>query len=203
MIAALLAASLLAGAAGGAPVPVGPGSLRVTLGAAEPTARGFRVETAKLRAVADRGRDEAELRFRYLGRTAELARLRSGEARAQLGLKLRAADGCNLLYVMWRLEPVPGLVVSLKRNPGQRSHAACGNRGYVNLRPSSKAALPPLAPGGSHVLHAAIVGRELVVKVDGAPVWRGPLPDEALGRGGPIGLRSDNVRLELELLAPM
>ena len=35
--------------------------------------------------------------------------------------KLRAEDACNLVYVMWRIEPQSRLVVSVKRNPGQHA----------------------------------------------------------------------------------
>ena len=41
-----------------------------------------------------------------------------GELRRQFGLKLRAQDACNLVYVMWRIEPASKLVVSIKCRTG-------------------------------------------------------------------------------------
>ena len=66
---------------------------------------------------------DAEARFKYLGPTSQEARLGSGESRRQFGLRLRAQDPCNLVYAMWRIEPEPMLVVSVKRNPGMHSSA--------------------------------------------------------------------------------
>jgi hypothetical protein len=37
--------------------------------------------------------------------------------------------------------------------------------------------------------------------VDGAPVWQGALGPEASGIAGPLGVRSDNVRLTFDLRA--
>ena len=39
------------------------------------------------------------------------------------------------------------------------------------------------------------------VLIDGHPVWEGELGAEALRLAGPVGVRSDNVRLEIELSA--
>jgi len=155
----------------------------------------------KMRAVVP-GSDgnRAQLRFVYRGPTAEVARLGSGELRRQIGLKLRAQDGCNVLYVMWRIEPKAGIVVSLKRNPGQHTHLQCGNRGYRNLngvvtQPAT------IAPGTTHTLEAALVGRTLHVWADGAPAWHGDVGADALALAGPVGVRSDNGRFDLELRA--
>jgi len=78
---------------------------RVTRGHVDVLSDGrARVREPKMRAVVDASDgDAAELRFTYLGASDGDARLASGELRRQVGLKLRAADGCNLLYVMWRI----------------------------------------------------------------------------------------------------
>ncbi|HEX9102476.1 MAG TPA: hypothetical protein VF997_09740, partial [Polyangia bacterium] len=125
---------------------------RVTRGRVEALADGrARVREPKLRAVVDAADgDEAELGFSILGPSDGAAPLASGELRRQVGLKLRAADGCNLLYVMWRVEPKAELVVSLKRNPGQRTHRECGARGYRNLVARAGAPPPPPARGLPH-----------------------------------------------------
>ena len=182
-------------------VAVPRAALHVTEGQLEAGARP-RVEVPKFRAVAPAADGSAaELRFTYLGRTRDAAPLRSGEMREQLGLKLLAEDGCNVLYAMWRLAPRSGLSVQLKRNPGQHRSDECTNGGYKNLKPLRAGALPALAPGASHALAAAVRGDRLEVRVDGALAWEGPLPAEALELRGPPGLRSDNARFEFELVA--
>ena len=117
--------------------PVTRSRLCVTEGALEalPDAR-LSVGVAKLRAVlAASGPQAIAARFTYLGPTAETAPLRSGAVRQQFGLKLRAADGCNLVYAMWRFAPEPSLVVSVKSNPGLHTSDACGISGYRIVKP--------------------------------------------------------------------
>jgi hypothetical protein len=145
--------------------------------------------------------DAVDIRFTYLGATANELPLASGQSRRQFGLKLRAEDACNLIYAMWRIEPESRLVVSIKRNPGQHSSAECGNRGYQNVKPRFSAPIPPLTPGQSHSLRAELQASQLRVLLDGTMVWQGELGAAAAGLGGPVGVRSDNVRLEFELAA--
>ncbi len=174
---------------------------RVTRGHVEALADGrARVREPKMRAVVDLASgDEAELRFVYLGPSDGAAPLASGELRRQVGLKLRAENGCNLVYVMWRIEPKPQLVVSVKLNPGARTHRQCGARGYRNLVARAGTPPPPLQPNLEHRLHARLDGRILRVWADRALAWEGDVGDEALALRGPAGVRSDNARLELEL----
>ena len=140
----------------------------------------------------------AEIRFRYLGPTGATKLLASGEARRQIGLKLRAQDTCNVIYVMWHIEPDARIAVSIKRNPGQRTHAECGARGYVNLRPRRSEPAVAVRAGSSHTLRAVLKGAELTIWADGALVWVGSLPANLLDFEGPVGLRTDNVAVELE-----
>jgi hypothetical protein len=161
------------------------------------------VRDAKFRGVApNTDGNAAELRFTYLWASERTALLASGEARRQIGLKLRAQDGCNLLYVMWRIEPRGELVVSLKRNPGQTTHRECGTHGYVNL-PGALGAEPPALVAGKeqHALRARLTGRTLAVWTDGRLAWQGDVGAEALTVDGPAGARSDNGRFDLELRA--
>jgi hypothetical protein len=180
--------------------PTSPARLQVTRGAASP---GRTITAPTLRAIALGSSGEAaSLAFVFHGDTAASRALASGEVRRQLGLKLRAQDGCNLLYVMWQLAPAPALVVSLKRNPGMRTHRECGARGYTLLAPAplagaALAPVPPLSAGDAHALHAELTRDELLAWIDGALVWRGPLPAAARDLAGPAGLRSDNVRFNL------
>jgi hypothetical protein len=208
---ALSAAALLAGASGAALsadartmlTPVKRALLCITEGSvAEAPRQRLSVTAAKMRAVLpSAGRQAIEARFTYLGATAETAPLRSGEVRRQFGLKLRAADGCNLVYAMWRFDPEPGLIVSVKSNPGLHESKACGNRGYHTIRPRHAGPVAAPVVGEQHRLTAEMSGATLQVLIDGSPVWEGDLGAEAMAADGPVGMRSDNVRLEVELLA--
>ena len=149
--------------------------------------------------IAAPGGQEIEARFVYLGPTAETAPLRSGAIRRQFGLKLRAADGCNLIYAMWRFAPEPALVVSVKSNPGLHTSRACGAAGYRNLTPRRQRPVEAPEIGVPHRLAAALDGEALRVRIDGVEVWEGEVGREAFAVDGPVGIRSDNVRLELEL----
>jgi hypothetical protein len=137
--------------------------------------------------------EAARLDFVYQGRSRGERALASGQVRRQIGLKLRAADGCNLVYVMWRLERRPQLEVSVKINPGARTHAECGARGYTKIRPTSYGTVPDPAIGKRYAISAQITGDDLVVWIDDQVVWRGVLPYEARSMSGPSGLRSDNL----------
>ncbi len=142
-----------------------------------------------------------EAHFTYLGSTGSEARLGSGELRRQFGLKLRAQDSCNLVYAMWRIEPESKLVVSVKSNPGQHTSAQCGNRGYRNIKPRLSAPVPALRSGETHTLRAEMNGAEMLVFVDNTLVWEGSVGPDALAFDGPVGIRSDNARLQIELRA--
>jgi hypothetical protein len=162
----------------------------------------MKIDGPKMRSVAPASSgDVGEIRFLYRGGTAEVAPLASGQIRRQVGLKLRAQDGCNLVYVMWRIEPGPGIEVQIKRNQGKRVHKECGTRGYREVSPSRHVEVPTLQPGTRHTLRAEISGQELIVLADGVPVWEGDLGPDALAIAGPVGVRSDNVALDLELFA--
>jgi hypothetical protein len=198
--------------------PVGVSELSISSGFVEPDAvafaraapardglapaEGFRINVPMLRAwVGQHPRSAVEVEFIYLGPSAALAPLASGELRRQIGLELRARDGCNLLYVMWRIEPEQRLVVSLKSNPGQQRHAECGDRGYLALEPDADEPLPALIAGEPHVLRASLSGEQLEVWVDGRSRWRGRLPRAAASLQGPVGLRSDNARFDVRVRA--
>ncbi len=209
-LAVLIGAAGLGGAAGAraaaggpAPAPVDRQGLCVTLGEVRGLAGGrLAIDAPKVRAVVVADTTQAvEMRFRYLGSTAATAPLRSGEVRQQLGLKLLAADSCNLVYVMWRLGPPGKIVVSTKTNPGQHTNAECGTRGYRNVKPLGKSRVAEVAAGSSHSLRAELAGGYLRVWADGAPAWQGMLGHEIAELEGAVGLRTDNVRLELQLLA--
>ena len=176
-------------------------NLCVTEGAIDKAAGGrLSINMPKMRAYVNTWTaQDVEARFTYLGPTAQESRLGSGQVRRQFGLKLRAQDPCNLVYAMWRIEPESKLVVSVKRNPGQHTSAECGNRGYQNIKPQRFTAVPFLRPGDSHVLRAEMRGENLRVFADDSEVWEGNVDPDAAGLEGPVGMRSDNARLELDL----
>lgn len=174
--------------------------LCVTEGALTPQGDRLFIDVPKCRAVAALATEPAaELRFTYLGPTAETTALGSGRVRRQIGLKLRAQNGCNLVYAMWRLEPKNEIAVQVKRNPGQTTFAECQNRGYRNVQPVRAGAAPDVPEGSSHVLRAEMHAAELTVWADGAVVWQGSVGDDVLAFDGPVGLRTDNGRFAVAL----
>jgi hypothetical protein len=182
---------------------VSRGDLCVTEGAIEELpGRQLSVAVPKMRAYLNASTPQVvEAHFTYLGSTGNEARLGSGEMRRQFGLKLRAEDACNLVYAMWRIEPESKLVVSVKSNPGQHTSSQCGNRGYRNIKPRRSLPVPTLRSGDSHDLRAEMNGAEMKVFADNSLVWEGSVGPEALAFDGPVGIRSDNARLRIELRA--
>jgi hypothetical protein len=184
--------------------PVSRADLCVTEGALEQLA-GHRLSVAvpKMRAYLSAATPQiVEAHFTYLGSTGNEARLGSGELRRQFGLKLRAQDACNLVYAMWRIEPESKLVVSIKSNPGQHTSAECSNRGYKNIKPARSKPVPVLHPEDTHSLRAEMHGADLRVFVDSNVVWEGNVGFELEALNGPVGIRTDNVKSEFELLTP-
>jgi len=185
--------------------PVSKANLCVTEGTIDPLpGQRLAVDVAKMRAYVNAyTQPGAQARFTYLGATPNEAPLASGEMRRQFGLKLRAQDACNLVYAMWRIEPESKVVVSVKSNPGEHSSAQCGNRGYQNIKPRRSSPVPTPEPGASHTLRAQMTGAEMQVFADNSLVWEGSVGPDALLFDGPVGIRSDNARLQIELAAPI
>jgi hypothetical protein len=178
-------------------------NLCVTEGAIEElSGQEMSVGVPKMRAYLNaRTPQFVEAHFTYLGSTGNEARLGSGELRRQFGLKLRAQDACNLVYAMWRIEPESKLAISVKSNPGQHSSSQCGNGGYRNIKPRHSVPIPALRSGDTHTLRAEMAGIEMKAFIDNALVWEGSVGPEVLGFDGPVGIRSDNARLQLEIHA--
>jgi len=183
--------------------PIERAKLCVTEGAIEElSGRRLLVSAPKMRAFLTAATTPlVEARVTYQGPTEQAARLGSGEMRRQFGLKLRAQDGCNLVYAMWRIDPESKLVVSVKRNPGMSRSSECGNRGYTNIKARRSSPIPRMNPGESHTLRAEMNGSEMRVSVDGRAVWEGDVGPEALSLNGPVGVRTDNGRFQFELFA--
>jgi hypothetical protein len=193
----------LAGARTPALAPVRPRELQVTSGSiVAGAAEQFGIRSPTLRAeLGTTPRSAAEIEFVYRGPTQTDAPLSSGELRRQIGLKLRAQNTCNVVYVMWHIEPARGIVVSVKNNPGQTRHAECGAGGYSFLEPLQAEPVAPIRVGEPHVLSAAITGDELHVEADGVRSWTGRLPPSVFTFDGPVGLRSDNGDFDVTLRA--
>jgi hypothetical protein len=202
-VASCLSADL--GLSGAKLMPVSREGLCVTEGAIEDLpGQKLSVSVPKMRAYVNvMTPQDVEARFTYLGSTGNEARLGSGELRRQFGLKLHAQDACNLVYAMWRIEPESKLVVSVKSNPGQHNSAECGNRGYRNIKPRRSIPAPVLHSGDTHYLRAQMNGEELKVFVDNSLVWEGAVGRDAVALNGPVGIRSDNARLQIELRAEL
>lgn len=207
MRSASLACFFLATALGVGAVPATPELAPVLLCITEGRLDGAgggrsSVNVPKMRAYAVRpDADVAELDFVYLGPTGTRAALASGATRVQFGLKLRAQDACNLVYVMWRVAPAANLVVSVKSNPLQHTSAECSNHGYRNVKADRSSAAPALEPGSEHRLRAQLRGPRLQVFIDGGLVWDGGLDADARQLKGPAGVRTDNAHLEFTLSA--
>jgi hypothetical protein len=180
-------------------------ALCVTEGAIlETNSHRLLVSVSKVRAYVNRPTlQSVSVDFTYLGPSDRQTALGSGEVRRQFGLKLRAEDACNLVYVMWRIEPESKLVVSVKSNPGQHTSSECGNRGYMNIKPARSSPIPVLSPNARHELRAKMNHDSLRAWIDNVVVWDGRVGMEALNDNGPVGFRSDNVKLEFTMRADL
>ncbi len=185
-----------------APAREAPVPLRVSAGRLTSTSEGWStVSVPGMRAesaIAGTS-DVAELRFVYRGPTAASSPLADGTLRRQIGIKLRARDTCNVVYVMWHIAPTVGIHVSVKSNPDAERHDACGARGYANVLPAQSRPVAEVSRFAPHVLRATIRDDLLEVTVDRTVAWLGTLPPSARTLRGPIGVRSDNGEFDFTL----
>lgn len=184
--------------------PINPSSFCTTAGRVTPVgAEALKVDTGGMRGViASDSSRSVELAFVFRGESNDTAPLANGELRQQIGVKLRAKDTCNIVYVMWHVAPKPGLAVSVKNNPGKRTHVDCLDRGYINLKTKSEVSVPEVRIGEPHTLRADLEDDTLVVHADGVEVWRGKLPPQAFTFDGAAGIRSDNGEFDFQLRVP-
>ena len=199
----LLALIIAALASPAGKAQVRPGDFDVTDGKIESApGKRLKVSTKEMRASLKFFTEQSvTVKFTYLGPTKEVAQLGSKEVRSQFGVKLRAHDDCNAVYVMWHFAPDQKITVSVKRNPGKRTHTECLDHGYINNIKPRIADLPQrVEVNQPHVLVASMSGSDLTVTADNKLVWWGDLGPVALSFSGPVGLRSDNARVVFDLL---
>ncbi len=100
--------------------------LCVTNGAVSVLASGWlAIDTPSSRAVPSRRNindQTAKIRFQYLGPSQVSKPLASGELWRQIGLKRQATDSCNLIYVMWHIEPDTRVAVLMRQKPAPHAH---------------------------------------------------------------------------------
>ena len=181
-----------------------PNDFDVPDGKIESAAGGrLMVSTKEMRATLKlAAQQNVTVKFNYLGPTKEVSRLGNGQVRSQFGIKLRGQDTCNVVYIMWHFAPDQKIAVSVKRNPGQRTHEECLDNGYINnIKPRISATAPSVRPDEPHTLSASMTGSTLIVTADGTVVWEGDLGPVALEFDGPVGLRSDNAHVVFDFLA--
>ena len=183
--------------------PVEASSVCVTNGVVENRqGRSFEINSPSSRAIVKGANDSrGALRFEYLGPTTKDAPLASGLMRRQLGIKLRAEDSCNVIYVMWSIEPEQGLIITMKMNTGKSTHAECGVKGYKKLEPTMQKAIAPIKIGEPRTLSAELDGSVLKVNVDGERAWEGETLASAAKMYGYTGIRTDNVRIKFDWIA--
>lgn len=194
----LLAAAAVQGAEGPDVAPAKK-DLCVTNGQVKADDSGqWTVESSSSRFVVKNVEDTyASVRFEYLGPTKDVSLLESGTMKRQLGLKLKAADSCNVVYVMWHVEPDSDVEVLVKRNTGKSTHAECGVKGYKAVQPTFTKPVAKIEEGKPRTLSAGFENGMLLVKVDGETVWRGDPGPAARSMTGYAGFRTDNVRVRL------
>ena len=184
----------------GEPLDTRRSDLRLSLGKISQTKSGYlTVVGPKERAVRTSGKhSKALLRFRYRGPSEKTAPLDSGAVVRQIGLKMRAMNTCNLMYVMWRIKPTEEIYIAIKRNPGKTTYKACRANGYIVL---GRIPLKPLgitaATQKTHRLGASVTetaGRYAgEVTIDGRRIWSREIDAKLISNiNGPVGIRSDN-----------
>lgn len=191
----------------------GPGLLHVALvpssklcpteGKLLPAGGLVHVDVGSMRAFVSTDRSHTEqLEFTYRGPSKDAAPLADGELRRQIGIKLKAQDACNVIYAMWHIAPTSGIFVSVKRNRGMSTSAACKDGGYIFVNPTDTKPVPAVVPGVQHTMRADLLGKRLLITVDGALVWHADLPAAADEFDGPPGVRSDNGTFDFRVQVP-
>ncbi|MEZ0391398.1 MAG: Ig domain-containing protein [Pseudobdellovibrionaceae bacterium] len=161
------------------------------------SAESIEVTTATSRSVVTTPTEQKiRIDFTYLAPINDPAANPNGHR--QIGLKLRAANSCNVLYVMW---PVAGgpLKVTLKRNDGMKNHSECGPEGYTNLTPSLSKTVSALQIGRKYRLQAEYENETLNVYASGVKAWSGMIENQDIPFQGPVGVRTDGGKFTFDI----
>jgi hypothetical protein len=140
------------------------------------------------------------VQFRYRGAVQDPRPSGSGRFLHQIGLMLRAANPCNLIYLTWRLLPEEEIVLQVKRNPDATMSNQCpGGSGYQRI---AACGYPPFREGELHEVLATVSPRsdgsaDTEVWIDWRKVLDVSIAPELLdGIAGPPGLRTDNGQFD-------
>ncbi len=175
-----------------------------TLGTLERTRSGaYTTSSNKLRTkLKDLPGTGLSVSFLYQGATEEKSKLSSGRIRTQLGFFLRALNQCNGLYMMLRIGEKTELVVQSKLNPGKSTHMECEANGYKTIAPQGGTPIlqTSIQPGDRFILKAKVSRGQLQVFFNQALLWQGPIPENELANPGYAAIRSDNAKIEFEIL---
>jgi hypothetical protein len=130
----------------------------------------------------------------YNGPTETTIPLASGVVQEQFGIKLRAANTCNLIYIMRRFTPVSKVTIMYKQNIGMTTHEECGDKGYAIIKD-----IPvPSIPVGTLVrLEGKFEGSTLTVKLNDKIIWVGLVDFRQTGISG---FRSDNAKVKFSVI---
>lgn len=183
----------------------------VTSGDVFETAEGFFTQDGQTRATVHTGYwdNDIMLKFQYQGESLNDKPLASGVIRRQIGMKLANANPCNLLYIMWEMEPVKRISVFLKSNPGQDTSSECGVNGYTRLDSDEQYDTSNLEYAEDHETHRLMAHLtplrnsydktvndylhfQLNVFADFEQVFSKTIYNLPLEVRGPAGLRTDN-----------
>jgi hypothetical protein len=171
---------------------------------------------------------QADVTFTFDG---ELPTPGSGSSARQAGVKLKEQDPCNLMYVMYNINPFAGgdagrdeISIKVKRNDGADTSVECGASGYTTVKaiklPASKSvgpdytgrvrlkvAVKPPTPGGTYNLCLTVWGDSetgsMEKLVDAQCYNLNSIPESQRPVwGGVIGMRTDNVAVSSEWAIP-
>lgn len=152
-------------------------------------------------------KDALQLCFKIKKNQQQVSLLASGRERRQVGIKLKAQDSCNTLYVMWHFFPRFEMVISEKINSSQHVHQQCGNKGYhvlkrLPLEHLTNSILPPLNELNDadrfYLLQARLDphSQHLSVYLNYQLLWTGPVHQQWGHISAPVGLRTDNMQID-------
>jgi hypothetical protein len=141
----------------------------------------------------------ASIQFRYLGQVDHPQPDQSGHVLNQIGLMLRAANPCNLIYLMWGLPPREKLLLQVKLNPGSSQSSECHGNNYYNV---AECSFRGFVVGEMHELTAEVTEADdgsanVRAWIDWQEVLQATiLPKYLTGIVGVPGLRSDNGKFD-------